>query len=87
MAYVPDNPNRIRVVIEADIEVTDRGALLSAALEFNDDLYAADTVTAIRQLLRTNDVPGLRVLASSTLPRAIEGDEYVDMTLPSMPVQ
>lgn len=87
MAYVSENPNRIRVVIEADIEVTDRDALLSAALEFNDDLYASDTVTAIRQLLRIKDVPGLRVLGASTLPRAIEGDEYVEMTLPSMPVQ
>ncbi|WP_416394235.1 MULTISPECIES: hypothetical protein [unclassified Curtobacterium] len=88
MAYVPENPTRLRIVVEADIAVTDREALLSAALAWNDDLHAADSTTAIMQLLRLNEnVPGLRVLGSSLLPRAIEGDEYVAMTLPSMPVQ
>lgn len=87
-AYIPTDPKRIRIVLEVDVEVTDREALLAAALEHNDDLYASDTITALRQLVRVDDtVPGIRVMGGSTLPRWIDGDEYPAFTLPSMPVQ
>lgn len=53
----PDG-DRFRFIVEVDVDVRDRAALLAAALQFNRDLYAQDAPTAALQLLALHIAQG-----------------------------
>lgn len=86
MDFRDSDPQRFRVLISLEVEVTDRTALDAAALEWNDDLHSQHAWNAATSLLSVSDVPGLRVLGKSALPWLPEAGVYPAQSLPEIPV-